>query len=55
MVRTQSSWFPIYDRNLRTWVENIAMAKPGDYQAATHRIWLRGDAASFIELPMAAR
>jgi uncharacterized protein len=52
MVHVQSSWFPLYDRNPQTFVENIAKAKPGDYRAATHRIWLSGDRASFVELPV---
>jgi putative CocE/NonD family hydrolase len=39
MVQVQSSWFPLYDRNPQTFVPNIFRAKPGDYRAATHRVW----------------
>jgi putative CocE/NonD family hydrolase len=52
MVHVQSSWFPLYDRNPQTFVENIGKAKPGDYKSATHRIWLTGDRASYVELPV---
>jgi hypothetical protein len=53
MVQVQSSWFPLYDRNPQTFVENIAKAGPQDYQSATHRIWFAPGQASFIELPVA--
>ena len=48
MVQVQSSWFPLYDRNPQTFVENIFWAKPGDYQKATQRIYH----TSAIELPV---
>ena len=52
MVQVQSSWFPLYDRNPQTFVENIFWAKPGDYQKATQRIYHTPDHASAIELPI---
>jgi putative CocE/NonD family hydrolase len=52
MVHVQSSWFPLYDRNPQTFVENIGKAKLTDYRAATHRIWFTPDQASFVELPV---
>ena len=52
MVQVQSSWFPLYDRNPQTWVENIAFARPEDYRAATHRVHHAASAASFVELPV---
>ena len=52
MVQVQSSWFPLYDRNPQTFVENIAKAKPEDYRVATQRIYLTGNQASFVELPV---
>ena len=52
MVQIQSSWFPLYDRNPQTFVDNIAWAEPGDYRSATHRIHHTEEAASFIELPV---
>jgi putative CocE/NonD family hydrolase len=52
MVQVQSSWFPLYDRNPQTWVDNIAKAKPADYRPATHRIFFAPNQASHIELPV---
>jgi hypothetical protein len=53
MVQVQSSWFPLYDRNPQTFVENIFWAKPGDYRKATQRIYHAPNEASFVELPVA--
>jgi putative CocE/NonD family hydrolase len=53
MVQVQSSWFPLYDRNPQTFVENIFFARPQDYAKATQRVYRGGAAASFIELPLA--
>jgi putative CocE/NonD family hydrolase len=53
MVQVQSTWFPLYDRNPQTFVENIAKAKPEDYRAATHRLWFTPEQSSFIELSLA--
>jgi len=53
MVQVQSTWFPLYDRNPQTWVNNIFFAKPADYRAATQRIYTGGTTASLIELPVA--
>jgi putative CocE/NonD family hydrolase len=55
MVQVQSSWFPLYDRNPQTFVENIFRAKPGDYRKATQRVYHGSKEGSFIELPVAAR
>jgi predicted acyl esterase len=52
MVQVQSSWFPLYDRNPQTFVENVAKAGPGDYRSATHRIWFAPGQASYLELPV---
>ncbi len=52
MVQVQSSWFPLYDRNPQTYVENIFFAKPGDYRKATQRIYRGSDHGSFIEMPV---
>jgi uncharacterized protein len=48
MVQVQSSWFPLYDRNPQTFVQNIFWAKPADYKKATQRVYHN----SFIELPV---
>jgi uncharacterized protein len=54
MVQVQSSWFPLYDRNPQTFVDNIFFAKPDDYKKATQRVYRAPDQASFIELPVVA-
>jgi putative CocE/NonD family hydrolase len=52
MVQVQSSWFPLYDRNPQTYVDNIFLAKPADYKKATIRVFNSGENDSFIELPV---
>ncbi len=52
MVQVQSSWFPVYDRNPQTYVENIFFAKAADYRKATIKIFDGGSNASFVELPV---
>jgi len=48
MVQVQSSWFPLYDRNPQTFVQNIFWAKPEEYRKATQRVYH----TSFVELPV---
>jgi uncharacterized protein len=55
MVQIQSTWFPLYDRNPQTFVENIFAAKPGDYRKATQRVYHSPDHPTFIELPVVAQ
>ena len=52
MVQVQSSWFPLYDRNPQTFVQNIMTARPGDYVKATQRVYHAPSQASFVELPL---
>jgi len=52
MVQVQSSWFPVYDRNPQSYVENIFFAKPTDYKKATVKIFDGGTNASFVDLPV---
>ncbi|HXE77220.1 MAG TPA: CocE/NonD family hydrolase [Rhodanobacter sp.] len=52
MVQIQSSWFPLYDRNPQTYIKNIFLAKPGDFKAATQRVYRAPDHASYVELPV---
>jgi len=52
MVQIQSSWFPLYDRNPQTYVDNIFFAKPGDYQPATQRVYHAPGNATAIVLPV---
>jgi uncharacterized protein len=53
MVQVQSSWFPVYDRNPQSYVDNIFFAKPTDYKKATIKIFDGGSNASFVDLPVA--
>jgi putative CocE/NonD family hydrolase len=52
MVQVQSSWFPVYDRNPQTFVDNIFFAKPADYKKATIKIFDGAANASFVDLPV---
>jgi putative CocE/NonD family hydrolase len=52
MVQVQSSWFPLYDRNPQSFVQNIFLAKPADYKKTVQRIYHAPGQASFIELPL---
>jgi putative CocE/NonD family hydrolase len=52
MVQVQSSWFPLYDRNPQTFVENIFLAQPADYVKARQRVYHMPEQASFIDLPV---
>lgn len=52
MVQIQSSWFPLYDRNPQSFVENIFCAKPEDFVKAAHRIYRGDKSASLLELPI---
>ena len=52
MVQMQSSWFPLYDRNPQTFVENIYAARASDYQTATQKIYRTTAAPSHIVLPL---
>jgi uncharacterized protein len=54
MVQIQSSWFPLYDRNPQTYVDNIFFAKPADYKKATVKIF-EGSNGSFVDLPVVHR
>jgi len=52
MVQIQSSWFPLYDRNPQTYVNNIFFAKPADYRKSTERVFRTASEASYVELPL---
>jgi uncharacterized protein len=53
-VQVQSTWFPLIDRNPQTFVPNIYKAKDTDFRAATMMIHRSVQAASYVELPVAA-
>ncbi|MGB8716517.1 MAG: CocE/NonD family hydrolase [Rhodanobacteraceae bacterium] len=52
MVQIQSSLFPVYDRNPQTWVPNITLARPSDFQKASITIEHSPDARSAVLLPV---
>ncbi len=52
MVEIQSTWFPLYDRNPQTYVENIMTARPEDYKPATITIYSDSDHDSNLQLPL---
>jgi putative CocE/NonD family hydrolase len=52
MVEIQSSWFPLYDRNPQTYVQNIFLARPGDYVKAIQSVSRSSDRASAVWLPV---
>jgi predicted acyl esterase len=53
MVQIQSSWFPLYDRNPQTYVENIFFARPADYVKATQTVFRSAEQPSAVWLPVA--
>jgi len=52
MVQVQSSWFPLYDRNPQSYVENIFFAQPRDYRKATQRVYHAPGRQSYLALPV---
>jgi putative CocE/NonD family hydrolase len=52
MVEVQSSWFPLYDRNPQTYVENIMKAPAEAYKAETVSIYGSAKWPSHLELPV---
>lgn len=55
MVQVQSSWFPLIDRNPQKFVPSIYLAKTGDYQTATQRVYRSRQFPSNIEVPVVAK
>jgi len=52
MVQVQSTWFPVIDRNPQKFVPSIYQAKPGDFLAATQRVYCTPQMPSHIVLPI---
>jgi putative CocE/NonD family hydrolase len=50
MVHVQSTWFPLIDRNPQKFVPNIFKAEKTDFIRATHRVFHKPDAPSWLEL-----
>ena len=49
MVQVQSTWFPLFDRNPQTFVENIFEAEAADFVRATQRVYHAPANASYLE------
>jgi putative CocE/NonD family hydrolase len=52
MVQVQSTWFPLYDRNPQTFVENIFVAKESDYREVTQKVFRSTAYPSHVVLPV---
>jgi hypothetical protein len=52
VVEVQSTWFPLYDRNPQTYVQNIMTAKPADYKPATITIYSDKEHDSNVQVPL---
>jgi putative CocE/NonD family hydrolase len=52
LIKVQSTWFPLYDRNPQTFVSNIMTAKPADYQPATITIYSGPEHDSTVQVPL---
>lgn len=52
MVQIQSSWFPLVNMNPQTFMDNIYMAKPEDYQKSEVTIYHQKNLQSRILLPV---
>ena len=55
MVQVQSSWFPLYDRNPQTYVDNIFLAPASAYRAETERIYRSASQPSHVEVMVLPR
>ena len=52
IIKVQSTWFPLIDRNPQKFVPNIYDANESDYIKATQRIYFSADYPTYIELPV---
>jgi len=50
MVQIQSTWFPLFDRNPQTYVDNIFEADEEDFVKATQRVYHSPEHASYLEV-----
>ncbi len=55
MVQIQSTWFPLFDRNPQTYVDNIFLADEEDFVAHTHRVFHSPADASYLEVKVLRR
>jgi uncharacterized protein len=50
MIQVQSSYFPFFDRNPQTYVENIFEATQGDFVKANHKVWYGAEHPSRLKV-----
>ena len=50
MIQVQSSWFPLFDRNPQSWVDNIFEANEADFIPAWQRIYHEAAHPSYVEV-----
>ena len=55
MVQIQSTWFPLFDRNPQTYVDNIFEADEPDFVKAMHRVYHSPANASYLEVRTTGR
>ena len=55
MVQVQSSWFPLFDRNPQSWVDNIFEADEDDFISQTHRVYHSPTDASYVAVKVLRR
>jgi predicted acyl esterase len=55
MVQVQSSWFPLFDRNPQTYVDNIFEAEEEDFTVQTHRVYHSPADASYVAVKVLRR
>jgi putative CocE/NonD family hydrolase len=55
LVEVQSTWFPLYDRNPQTFVNNIFLAKETDYKPATQRIYRSAKYPTHIDVSIESK
>lgn len=53
MVQVQSSWFPLFDRNPQTFVDNIFLATEADFRPATQRVYRSAAWPSHVAIEVA--
>jgi predicted acyl esterase len=55
MVQIHSTWFPLVDRNPQRYVDNVFLARPEDFVAATSRVYRSRANPSHLELGVLTR
>lgn len=54
VVQIQSSWFPFFDRNPQSWVDNVFDARENDYVRALHAVHFSSDRTTALRVGVLA-